>query len=115
MITSETFYKATCDANGCGHDFPDDDWDASHLELGNLKEAMAEERGEFEEAWTLTDDGHTYCPRHKPGNIDCTSCRDGMEMTNPDGATFEERGWHTCPRCDGRGYLTPAAPDVGAS
>ena len=70
MITSGTFYRAECDAAGCGQFFPDDDdgEGASYYPKDSLILHMAEDRGEFDELWTITDDGRTFCPRHKPGS-----------------------------------------------
>jgi DnaJ-class molecular chaperone len=107
MITSETFYRAECDTNGCDRVFPDEDYDGSHFPMEALVELMAVERGEFDERWATTEDGHTYCPRHQPGNIDCTTCGGQGSTPPPDGGDPLNGWWHQCARCDGRGYLVP--------
>jgi len=102
------FYRATCDANGCASVAPsDDDGGASHYPLEGLREWLAEGRGEFDETWTVTADDKTYCPRHAPGNIDCTTCGGKGHIFHPEQIEFRDR-WEECARCGGRGYLVPS-------
>lgn len=107
VIVAETFHQAQCDANGCPTTLPSGDDGFSHLEITALHEALAEESGQFDETWTVTPDGKTYCPRHRPGNIDCTSCRDGYNKVSPPGTTGTDVRYEVCGRCGGRGYLQP--------
>ena len=107
-ITSETFYRAECDHNGCEVTLPDDENDeGTHWPRTSVVEALGEERGLFDEKWTVEGE-QTFCPRHKPGNADCTACDNGYlrtEIANrQEGqARFD---FALCPMCGGRGYLS---------
>lgn len=107
MITSETFYRAECDAPGCDVTLPDDENDeGTHWPRVSVEEALAEPRGMHDETWTRVGE-QTFCPRHKPGNADCTACEDGYlriirAVRTPSEARYE---FAQCPVCGGRGYL----------
>lgn len=109
MITSETFYRAECDALGCIRTMPDEDADASHWPHETVIEQMAEPQGDHDETWTVVGD-LTFCPRHAPGNTECAAC-DGRgyfrtEHPDPEPGTGKWR-FTDCPICGDRGYLVP--------
>ena len=114
MITSETFYRAECDRPGCGITLPDDENDSgTHWPRASVVEALAEERGQFDETWTVVGE-QTFCPRHRPGNVDCTACEDGYlraERPGPREPGMSRWEFSKCPICDGRGYLAVETPD----
>lgn len=108
MIKSEAYFRAECDHDGCEASLPDpDEHEASGWPLNSVKDALGEERGDRDETWTVVGE-HTFCPRHKPGNAECTAC-DGRghfrtELPEP---IINGRRWDfaSCPICDGEGYL----------
>lgn len=113
MITSETFYRAECDAEGCSVTLPDQDHhDASHWPRESVEEALREESGAHDETWAVVGE-RTYCPRHKPGNVDCTACEKSRGYLRVELEGEREPGeprysFSQCPVCDGRGYLEAA-------
>jgi hypothetical protein len=116
MITSETFYRAECDALGCIRTMPDEDADASHWPHETVIEQMAEPQGDHDETWTVVGD-LTFCPRHAPGNTECAAC-DGRgyfrtEHPDPEPGTGKWR-FTDCPICGDRGYLVPEHEIGGA-
>lgn len=114
-ITSETFYRAECDHDGCKTVLPnDEDESGSHWPRKSVIEALAEERGADDETWTVVGD-LTYCPRHKPGNAECSACDGrGYFRAERDPATLApgQGKWALtdCPVCERRGYLIAATP-----
>ena len=116
MIVSETFYRAECDGAGCKATLPDEDSDATHWPRESVVEALGEERGEHDETWTVVGE-ETFCPRHKPGNVECAAC-DGRgyfrtEHPNPEPGCGKW-AFTDCPMCDRRGYLVPLpSADLG--
>lgn len=120
-INAETFYQANCDAEGCRSLAPTDNDDgSSHYPLDLLREWMAEGHGWFEdETWTELEDGRTFCPRHKPGNVDCEACGGYGHFRHPDGPDITKR-FTDCVACDARGYVvladaTPPSTDTDRS
>jgi hypothetical protein len=104
---SETFYRAECDAPNCDRIFPDGEEDNGWMPLDDVKTYMVEERGLFDEGWTIAADNSTFCWHHAPGNVECIPCRGGGYVRVPVGIA----NWSICKMCGGRGYLTSTAVD----
>lgn len=113
-ITSETLYRAECDHPGCGRTLPDGE-EFTHWPREVVVEALAEERDEHDDTWTVVGD-QTYCPEHAPGTTPCGACEHGYIRADcPAGVEPHYFQLVDCPVCDGRGYLTPAATGRSAS
>lgn len=67
MITSETFYRAECDHEGCGRTLDDHERDITHWPRKVLEELLAEPTGADDATWTVVG-GQVFCPRHKPAS-----------------------------------------------
>ncbi|WOF23826.1 hypothetical protein N8K70_03860 [Microbacterium betulae] len=117
-ITSETFYRAECDAKGCEETLPNEDHEgASHMPREYVVEALAEPRGfNDDETWTMVGE-QTFCHRHKPGNVECSACegvgflraeREGDRAPGTSRYSFTE-----CPVCEQRGYLIGSIAETG--
>ena len=107
MITSETFYRAECDHPGCEVTLPSGDDDATHWPCESVVRALGEEHGRYDETWTVVGE-QTFCPRHRPGNVECPACdgRGHFRTEHPDPEPGTGRWRFTdCPMCGDRGYL----------
>ncbi|CAN7240383.1 hypothetical protein LJR045_000965 [Microbacterium sp. LjRoot45] len=115
MITSETFYRAECEAPNCGRTLPDEDThEASHWPRSYVEEQLREPRevglGDVEVTW-FYDGEKTFCPEHHPGATPCGTC-DGEGMVRVDGPPPNWEGqqwtfphhWENCPECDRVGF-----------
>jgi hypothetical protein len=119
MITSETFYRASCEADRCPLTIPDlDDHEASHWPLDSVEEYLREphEHRDVMLRW-FHEDGHTFCPEHHPAARPCANeCNGGMvqvagEPPNwpADREWTHPHHWENCPECHGVGFHP--APD----
>lgn len=109
-ITSETFYRAECEA--CPRTIPDeDDHEASHWPLSAVEEYLREPHESYDvELYWFYDGERTLCPEHHPEARACSTC-DGQRSVKVAGRPPEFEGewtmphhWEECPECHWIGF-----------